>query len=287
MVFRLEFKVNDVHVHSSGRERAEDVENVLDSSGIEKIVLISYHPYLLRDVWTPISVEEFKESIKHLACLQKALRGRVYGFVFVDPRMVGDVKELVKLVEWALIDQELVGVKMIPAGWYPYEEKLYTLYEKLEELNTPVLFHCGISWGFPDSSRFCRPVYFEALMKFKKLKFILAHLCWPWIDEALAVGGRFLYPAKYGYLSYKPQILFDISSGAPWLWKIDALRKAIAYLGAEMLIFGSDCSSADNVECFEEAIRRDYTILKQILARPDNELKTIFKENFDHFIEKK
>jgi predicted TIM-barrel fold metal-dependent hydrolase len=283
----LEYRVNDVHVHSSGKERVEDVEKALDSSGVEKIALISYHPYLLRDIWTPISVDEFKDSVKRLSDLQKALRGRVYGLAFVDPRMVDDVKELVKLVEWVLTDLELVGVKMIPAGWYPYEEKLYPLYEKLEELNAPILFHCGISWGFPDSSRFCRPVFWEALMKFKKLKFILAHLCWPWVDEALAVGGRFLYPAKSGFLSYKPQILFDISSGAPWLWKIDALRKAIAYLGAEMLIFGSDCGSGDNSKCFEEAIRRDYIILKQILARPDNELKIIFKDNFDHFIGKK
>jgi predicted TIM-barrel fold metal-dependent hydrolase len=283
----LEFRVNDVHVHSSGKERVEDIEKALDSSGVEKIALISYHPYLLRDIWTPISVDEFKEFVKRLSDLQKALRGRVYGLAFVDPRMVDDVKELVKLVEWVLTDLELVGVKMIPAGWYPYEEKLYPLYEKLEELNAPILFHCGISWGFPDSSRFCRPVFWEALMKFKKLKFILAHLCWPWVDEALAVGGRFLYPAKSGFLSYKPQILFDISSGAPWLWKIDALRKAIAYLGSEMLIFGSDCGSVDNAKCFEEAIRRDYTILKQILARPDNELRIIFRDNFDRFIGKK
>ena len=283
----MEFRVNDVHVHSSGKERVEDVEKALDSSGVEKIALISYHPYLLKDIWTPISVEEFKEFVKRLSDLQKALRGRVYGLAFVDPRMVEDVKELVKLVEWVLTDLELVGVKMIPAGWYPYEEKLYPLYEKLEELGAPILFHCGISWGFPDSSRFCRPVFWEALMKFKKLKFILAHLCWPWIDEALAVGGRFLYPAKSGFLSYKPQILFDISSGAPWLWKIDALRKAIAYLGSEMLIFGSDCGSVDNAKCFEEAIRRDYIILKQILARPDNELRIIFRDNFDRFIGKK
>ncbi len=283
----MEFRVNDVHVHSSGKERVEDIEKALDSSGVEKIALISYHPYLLRDIWTPIGVDEFKDSVKRLSEVQKALRGRVYGLAFVDPRMVDDVKELVKLVEWVLTDLELVGVKMIPAGWYPYEEKLYPLYEKLEELNAPILFHCGISWGFPDSSRFCRPVFWEALMKFKKLRFILAHLCWPWVDEALAVGGRFLYPAKSGFLSYKPQILFDISSGAPWLWKIDALGKAIAYLGPEMLIFGSDCGSADNSKCFEEAIRRDYIILKQILARPDNELRIIFRDNFDRFIGKK
>jgi len=283
----LEFRVNDVHVHSSGKERVEDVEKALDSSGVEKIALISYHPYLLRDIGLLLVLMSLRSSVKRLSDLQKALRGRVYGLAFVDPRMVDDVKELVKLVEWVLTDLELVGVKMIPAGWYPYEEKLYPLYEKLEELNAPILFHCGISWGFPDSSRFCRPVFWEALMKFKKLKFILAHLCWPWIDEALAVGGRFLYPAKSGFLSYKPQILFDISSGAPWLWKIDALRKAIAYLGSEMLIFGSDCGSVDNAKCFEEAIRRDYIILKQILARPDNELRIIFRDNFDRFIGKK
>ncbi|MCS7111145.1 MAG: amidohydrolase [Ignisphaera sp.] len=284
-------KISDVHIHSSGRESHESIEKAFDESGIEKAVVISFHPHLLKDTWIPISVEEFRESVAHLSRIQRMLRGRVYGFSFVDPRMVGEVVELVKIVEWALTDRELVGVKMIPAEWYPYDEKLYPLYEKLEDLGAPILFHCGISWGFPDSSRFCRPVYFEALMRFRKLRFALAHLCWPWIDEALAVGGRFLYPYKYGYIAsapYKrPQIIFDISSGAPLMWKIDALQKAVAYLGAEMLMFGSDCSSADNKQCLDDAIKRDFTILKGILARTDYELETIFRRNFEWFVENK
>uniref|UniRef100_A0A7C5XMW8 Amidohydrolase-related domain-containing protein n=1 Tax=Ignisphaera aggregans TaxID=334771 RepID=A0A7C5XMW8_9CREN len=287
----MDVKFNDIHIHSSGKEKPEEIEKAFDESNIEKAVLISFHPHLLRDIWTPISFEEFRESIKHVSKIQKMLKGRIYGFAFIDPRMVKDARELINITEWVLLDQELVGVKMIPAGWYPYEEKMYPFYEKLEELNTPILFHCGISWGFPDSSRFCRPVYFEALMRFKKLKFVLAHLCWPWVDEALAVGGRFLYPFKLGlittYLKNRPQILFDISSGAPLIWKVDALQKAIAYLGAEMLIYGSDCFSADNIQCFKEAIKRDFKILKEILARTDNELKMIFKNNFEWFIENK
>mgnify|MGYP001772879229 CR=1 FL=1 len=286
----MNMKVSDIHVHSSGRERPEEIEKAFDESGVEKIALISFHPHLLKDIWTPISVEEFKESIKHVSRLQKELRGRIYGFAFVDPRMVGEINELIKIVEWALTDQELVGVKMIPAGWYPYEAKLHPLYERLEELNVPILFHCGISWGFPDSSRFCRPVYFEALMKFKKLRFALAHICWPWIDEALAVGGRFLYPFKLGLLTTqyrRPQIIFDISSGAPLIWKIDALQKAITYLGAEMMIYGSDCFSADNTQCFNEALKRDLTILRGILARTEEEIATIFRRNFEWFVENK
>uniref|UniRef100_A0A7J3I8Z2 Amidohydrolase-related domain-containing protein n=1 Tax=Ignisphaera aggregans TaxID=334771 RepID=A0A7J3I8Z2_9CREN len=281
----MNMRICDPHIHSSGRETAKEIEKAFDNANIEKGIVISYHPYLLKDVWHPISVEEFRSSIEHLSSIQKMLSGRVYGFAFVDPRMVSDSNELVKLVEWALVDKELSGVKMIPAGWYPYEEKLYPLYEKLEEINTPILFHCGISWGFPDSSRFCKPVLYEPLMRFKKLRFALAHICWPWIDEALAVGGRFLYPTKYGWISSpygRPQIIFDISSGAPLQWKIDALFKAVTYLGAEMLMFASDCHI--DAQCISSAINRDLSILKGILARSDEELEKIFRKNFEWFI---
>ncbi len=90
----------DVHIHSWGKETAEDVEKAFDKANVEKGAIFSYHPHLLRDVWTPISVEEFRNSIVHISGIQKMLSGRVYGFAFVDPRMVKDVNELVKLVEW-------------------------------------------------------------------------------------------------------------------------------------------------------------------------------------------
>ncbi len=281
----LSIKICDSHIHSSGKETVSDVEKAFDKADIEKGAVISYHPHLLKDVWTPIGVEEFREFVNRLSNIQRMLKDRVYGFVFVDPRMLSNINELIKLIEWALVDKELSGVKMIPAGWYPYEERFYPLYEKLEEINTPILFHCGISWGFPDSSRFCRPVFWEALMRFKKLRIALAHICWPWVDEALAVGGRFLYPIRYGYISSpygRPQIIFDISSGAPLQWKIDALFKAITYLGAEMLMFGSDCSI--DGECIKNAFNRDLMIVKEILARSNEEIEKIFKRNFEWFI---
>ncbi|MCD6301837.1 MAG: amidohydrolase family protein [Staphylothermus sp.] len=284
-------KINDSHVHASGKETPGRIEKALDINDIEMIVLISPHPYLLKNTTKTMSIEEFMESIRFMSRIQKELYGRVYGFAFIDPRMTNDVKKLVELVEWSITDMDLVGVKMIPAGWYPYDEKIYPIYEKLEELNAPILFHCGISWGFPDSSRYCRPVFYEALMKFPKLRFSLAHLCWPWVDEALAVGGRFYYPIKFrlwdNISSDKPQVILDISSGAPLIWKIDALRKAIVYLGHKMLMFGSDCIGADNPECYRECIRRDMTILRDMLARNEEELEYIFYKNFVWFVKGK
>ncbi|MCD6469707.1 hypothetical protein J7L29_02790 [Candidatus Bathyarchaeota archaeon] len=43
---------------------------------------------------------------------------------------------------------------MIPDHWYPYDEFMYPIYERVEELGVPIIFHSGILFGFKDSSRF-------------------------------------------------------------------------------------------------------------------------------------
>jgi predicted TIM-barrel fold metal-dependent hydrolase len=80
---------------------------------------------------------------------------------------------------------------MIPDHWYPYDEFMYPIYEKAEKLGVPIIFHSGILFGFKDSSRFCRPVNYEVLLNFPDLKFALAHISWPWVDECIALWGRF------------------------------------------------------------------------------------------------
>jgi len=76
---------------------------------------------------------------------------------------------------------------MIPDHWYPYDEFMYSIYEEVEELGVPIIFHSGILFDFKDSSRFCRPVNYEVFLSFPDLKFALAHVSWPWIDECSAL----------------------------------------------------------------------------------------------------
>ena len=125
---------------------------------------------------------------------------------------------------------------MVPSGWFPYDDCAHDVYATASQLQVPILFHSGI---FIDgrSSRYCRPAFFEAVREHPGLRVTLAHLGWPWCDEANAVG---LIDLINGINPDSSQFRFDISFGAPPIYREDVLRKALALLTPALLQFGSD-----------------------------------------------
>jgi predicted TIM-barrel fold metal-dependent hydrolase len=131
----------------------------------------------------------------------------------------------------------LHGAKMVPTGWYPHDAFVQPTFAEARRLGIPLLFHSGV---FIDgrSSRFCRPSFFEALRDHPGLRVTLAHLGWPWVDEAIAVG---LIDRIHGVPNDEAMFRFDISFGPPPPYRRDALSRALEVLGAGSLQFGSDC----------------------------------------------
>ncbi|MBS7642641.1 amidohydrolase family protein [Candidatus Bathyarchaeota archaeon] len=275
----LVYSVSDCHVHSKGVEKAERIVKAMDAANVEKIVLFSPHPGLMTMDTSIISREKFRECVKFASDIQRYDPDRIICFAFIDPRMEGAVYEAERVV----CDLELKGFKMIPAGWYPYEERFRLLFEKIESLRAPIIFHSGISWGFPDSSRFCRPVYYEFLMFYPKIRFALAHIGWPWVDECLATAGRFLAAVGWDNID-KTQMFIDITPGTPRLWRSEALRKAIVYLGSDLLIFGSDNGNPEDPERFKKVILSDLAILKEELGLTEDSIEKIMKRNLERFL---
>ncbi len=127
--------------------------------------------------------------------------------------------------------------------------------ERAERLGLPILFHSGI---FIDgrSGRFCRPTFYEAVREHPGLKVTLAHLGWPWCDEANAVG---VIDLINGVAPDASQFRFDISFGPPPVYRREVLRRALAVLGPGLLQFGSDlflpCSGQHIREMLDEVAR--------------------------------
>lgn len=119
------------------------------------------------------------------------------------------------------------------------------VYERAAALGVPILFHSGI---FIDgrSGRFCCPTFYDAVRDHPGLSVTLAHLGWPWCDEANAVG---VIDLINGVAPARSQFRFDISFGPPPIYRRPVLERALAVLGPELLQFGSDrvlpCSGAD------------------------------------------
>jgi predicted TIM-barrel fold metal-dependent hydrolase len=80
-------------------------------------------------------------------------------------------------------------------------------------------------------------VFYEAVREHPRLRVTLAHLGWPWTDEANAVG---LIDLINGVPPDRCQFRFDVSFGAPPVYRRTVFERALAVLTPALLQFGSD-----------------------------------------------
>lgn len=238
----------DAHLHCSGNETTQDLLAALDEAQVDLAVLLAPFltpPYSLQDRASLVAANEY------LGKLVRAHTDRLFGFAVVNPlhpQAADDLEQAVSV--WGLR-----GLKLAPSGWYPYDECAHRVYEKAAQLHLPILFHSGI---FIDgrSGRFCRPVFYEAVRDHPTLRVTLAHLGFPWCDEANAVG---LIDLINGVSPDDSQFRFDISFGPPPVYRREVLHKALAVLGPNLLQFGSDrffpCSGEHIREMIQEVTR--------------------------------
>ncbi|HET9642113.1 MAG TPA: amidohydrolase family protein [Burkholderiaceae bacterium] len=219
----------DAHLHCTGDERTEDVLRSLDEAGIDVGVLLA--PFLNNgySIHDPQSLDRAND---HLARLVRGHEDRLVGFAVLNPALPGAAEGLKRA-----LDAGLKGVKMVPSGWYPYDDIVQPFFAACAAARLPLLFHSGI---FIDgrSGRFCRPTFFEALREHPGVRVTLAHLSWPWTDEAIAVG---LIDRIHGIAPESAMFRFDLSFGPPPPYRLEVLRMALEVLGPGCLQYGSDC----------------------------------------------
>ncbi|MCD6681505.1 MAG: amidohydrolase [Burkholderiaceae bacterium] len=248
----------DAHLHCTGRERADDVLRSLDDAGVDRGVLLA--PFL-GDGYSLDDFESLERGNRHLADLVRGHRDRLSGLAVVDPRD----ERAPQLLQRAIESWQLDGVKMVPTGWYPHDERVQPTFAVAAELKLPMLFHSGI---FIDgrSGRFCRPAFFEALRDHPGARVTLAHLGWPWTDEAIAVG---VIDRINGVAPDECAFRFDISFGPPPPYRRRALELALEVLGAELLQFGSDCFLPCSGSHIAERLGWVQDLLDEIDVQPD------------------
>ncbi|MEV1121216.1 amidohydrolase family protein [Actinosynnema sp. NPDC049800] len=138
----------------------------------------------------------------------------------------------------ALVERHGVrGFKFHPSlqGFAPNDPMAYPLYEVMEELGVPALFHTGqtgIGAGLPGGGgirlKHSNPVLVDDVaVDFPELRIILAHPSFPWQDEALAVA------------THKPHVHIDLSGWSPKYFPPQLVRYANSLL-QDKVLFGSD-----------------------------------------------
>ena len=263
-------KIWDCHVHCMGGETAADVLRQMDEGGITRATLLSEFPVNFRGSCPPMTRAAMHASAEHIIQLQRADPERIFGVFWADPCSEGILEE----IEWALTDGELHGIKLIPNHWSPGDEFMFPIYEKVRELGKLIMSHAGILFAFGDSSRFCQPVLYEALLDFPGLRFSLAHIGWPWTDECLAVFGHFRSAASSAQVANDMWI--DTCRGTPDAWRLDALHKAVSFCGTDRLMFGTDGTVERLGEIAKLHVEKDLELMRDAIGVTEAQLEEFF-----------
>jgi len=207
----------------------EEYITVMDALGIDKMVILGKDYGKLGDrLQSNLPDEEVANFIK-------ACPDRFIGFTAAHPDRA--VKQNLERVERAVNDLGLKGVKLNPhAGFYPNDERLYPVYEKVTELGIPVMFHSGVKSPTEGTRvKYCQPIYLDDVtVDFPDMTIIIAHAGYPWVEETILVG------------LYSPNVYVDISTlnqieGAlGYEAVLPTIRRLTASLGASRILFGSD-----------------------------------------------
>jgi predicted TIM-barrel fold metal-dependent hydrolase len=155
-------------------------------------------------------------------------------FGSVDPlRGEAAVEQARRLVA----DHGVRGFKFHPTlqGFAPNESRFYPLWEAIEELRVPALFHTGqtgIGAGLPGGRglrlRYSDPMLLDDVAAdFPALTIVLAHPSVPWQDEAISIA------------THKSNVYIDLSGWSPKYFPPQLVRAANSFLRHKVL-FGSD-----------------------------------------------
>ncbi len=129
------------------------------------------------------------------------------------------------------------GFKFHPSmqAFEPNDPAYYPLYEALQELGVPALFHTGqtgIGAGLPGGRgiklRYSAPMLLDDVAAdFPHLTIVLAHPSVPWQDEAISIA------------THKANVYIDLSGWSPTYFPPQLVRAANGLLKRKVL-FGSD-----------------------------------------------
>lgn len=155
-------------------------------------------------------------------------------FGSVDPHAG---KAAVHRVRRLVTEHGVRGFKFHPSlqAFEPNDVRHYPLYEAIQELGVPALFHTGqtgIGAGLPGGHgiklRYSNPMLLDDVAAdFPGLTIILAHPSVPWQDEAISVA------------THKANVYIDLSGWSPKYFPPQLVRAANSLLKRKVL-FGSD-----------------------------------------------
>ena len=269
-------KIYDMHVHVNGGVPSPSrLLSKMEEAGVYGGALFSAAPEI-----SAVSLARlpYRQRIKDLLawCGDS---GRLIPVLWVHP-FETDVEEQIR-------DAAKSGVRALKVICDSFDvgcpESMRVL-ETAGREKLPVFFHSGILWAGTDTSAHNRPVLWEATLNLENsVKFSLGHCSWPWVDECIAVYGKFLNSYKERKSS---EMFFDLTPGTPEIYRRDLLTKlfTVGYDVENNIMFGTDSMANDyDVDWVSGWLARDREIMSD-LGVPDATLEKIYRGNLERFL---
>ena len=209
----------------------KEIVELLDKAGID--VGIVQGGDFRRTTFHPDHPEEHEIFIPndYVAAEARKYPGRLYGQAALDP--LRDVQAAVLELERCVKDLGLVGLKLSPtySHFYPNDERLDPIYEKCIELDIPLHVHMGWTPIINAPMKYQDPILLDDVgIKFRKLKVIVAHLGYPWVDQAICMVAK--HPNFYCDMAYW------CGFGPEYLYQ--ALLKLKSLNAIDRILYGSE-----------------------------------------------
>lgn len=188
-------------------------------SDVDRVVALAF--------WAPDSRIEVSNAF--VAEVVRHDPAKIVGFASVDPKLPGAISELNK----AIAELGLQGLKLGPIyqHFVPDDRAYWPLYERVQELDIPIMWHQGTSFMVPEGPLEASPPHRLDIIArtFPNIKMVIAHFGYPWPREVVALLRR------------HPHVYTDISvlASRPW-FLYNALIDALEYGAQDKILLGSD-----------------------------------------------
>ena len=228
-------EIFDLHVHAKNTPvEPERLLNELAQAGVSGCCVFSNRP----KEENAEQGTDYETRLSETLSWTKGRTDKLFPVLWIHP----DEEDIKEKIENA-VKQGVMAFKVICNNFYVGENKSMDMLAKIASLKKPVIFHSGILWDGRQSSNYNRPANWEALLELDGLKFSLGHCSWPWIDECIALYGKFLNALLCGKTT---EMFFDITPGTPEIYREELLTK-LFYVGYDVpnnIIFGTDCRTS-------------------------------------------
>jgi len=276
-------KIFDMHIHAyNTKPNPKEMLNNMKKAGIWGGCVFSNKPALSgnRKRTHYADGTTFDERLAEVLEWTKGYEDRLFPVLWIHPDEENIIENIHKAVQLGI-----AGFKMICNDYYVYEEKCMKVLREIARLNKPVFFHSGILWGGEVSSKYNRPLNWEEVMEIEGLRFSMGHCSWPWIDECIAMYGKFLNSLVYRNTA---EMFFDLTPGTPRIYREELLTKlyTIGYDVGKNVMYGTDASAGNyNSEWAGNWIEKDIEIMNKLGVSKEYQ-QLLYHDNLLRFLGK-